>query len=192
MATSQQHVPQESSVLISRYDNAVQRNARVLARFNHRSGKQDHCNLDRARKYINYKRNKTWSWQQKISLPRTRTSYAERRTHSCPYLKFNGKKWAGRADQAFRTYVELQEPANAICHVFGIYCTQALAVARCESGHSMTPRAYNGQYLGIFQMGSYARSKYGHGTTPLEQARAAYAYFVDSGRDWSPWSCKPY
>ena len=66
----------------------------------------------------------------------------------------------------------------------------ALTVARCESGHSMTPRAHNGQYLGMFQMGSYARSRYGHGDTPLEQARAAHAYWQDDG--WSPWQCSPY
>ncbi len=81
-------------------------------------------------------------------------------------------------------------PAKAICHVFGDYCGQALRVARCESGYQTT--AQNGQYLGIFQMGSSERQLYGHGETALEQARAAYRYFVRSGRDWSPWSCKPW
>ena len=81
--------------------------------------------------------------------------------------------------------------SQAICHVFGSYCQQALNVTACESGWSRTPNAVNGQYLGMFQMGSYARSRYGHGSTPYEQAVAAYRYFVDSGRDWSPWSCKP-
>lgn len=88
-------------------------------------------------------------------------------------------------------YEAQMSPVEAICHVFGPYCSQALAVTRCESGHARTPRAVNGQYLGMFQMGSYARARYGHGPTPIEQARAAYRYFVDSGRDWSPWSCKP-
>ena len=81
-------------------------------------------------------------------------------------------------------------PTEAICHVFGSYCDQALQVARCESGYSAT--AQNGQYLGLFQMGSNERSLYGHGGTALEQARAAYRYFVASGSDWSPWSCKPW
>jgi hypothetical protein len=82
-----------------------------------------------------------------------------------------------------------KSPVRAICHVFRGYCGEALRVARCESGYQTT--AQNGQYLGIFQMGTTARQLFGHGTTPLAQARAAYRYFVRSGRDWSPWSCKP-
>jgi hypothetical protein len=76
-----------------------------------------------------------------------------------------------------------------ICKVFGPYCSQAISVSRCESGHNTW--ATNGQYLGLFQMGSFARSRYGHGSSAWTQARAAYRYFVDSGKDWSPWSCKP-
>lgn len=41
-------------------------------------------------------------------------------------------------------------------------------------------------------MGSSERRIYGHGDTFLDQAIAAHKYFVASGRDWSPWSCKPY
>jgi hypothetical protein len=40
-------------------------------------------------------------------------------------------------------------------------------------------------------MGSLARQVYGHGPTARAQAIAAHRYFVSSGRDWSPWSCKP-
>jgi len=83
-----------------------------------------------------------------------------------------------------------RSPEKAICHVFGSYCQQALQVARCESGVRTT--AQNGQYLGLFQMGSNERQLFGHGESALEQARAAYRYFVRSGRDWSPWSCKPW
>jgi hypothetical protein len=92
---------------------------------------------------------------------------------------------------AERFLERMRDPAKAICHVFGSYCAEAIAVAKCESGRSMTPRAHNGQYLGAFQMGSYARSRYGHGDTVLEQARAAYRYFVASGKGWGPWACKP-
>lgn len=81
-------------------------------------------------------------------------------------------------------------PRKAICHVFRSYCGEALQVARCESGYSVD--AQNGQYLGLFQMGASERRIFGHGETALEQARAAYRYFVGSGRDWSPWSCKPW
>jgi hypothetical protein len=81
-------------------------------------------------------------------------------------------------------------PEKAICHVFGRYCDEALRVARCESGYSVN--AQNGQYLGLFQMGSNERRLFGHGADALRQAKAAYRYFVRSGRDWSPWSCKPW
>jgi len=81
-------------------------------------------------------------------------------------------------------------PKAAICTVFGRrYCGQALAVSWCESRHST--RAQNGQYLGLFQMGSSERRLFGHGPTARKQAAAAHRYFVVSGRDWSPWSCKP-
>ena len=76
-----------------------------------------------------------------------------------------------------------------ICKVFGPYCQEALRVSWCESKWYVW--AGNGQYLGIFQMGNYARSKYGHGSGAWKQAKAAYRYFVDSGKDWSPWSCQP-
>lgn len=81
-------------------------------------------------------------------------------------------------------------PRAVICEVFGQHCGEALAVARCESGFQTT--AQNGQYLGLFQMGSSERRLFGHGATALEQAKAAHRYFVRSGRDWSPWSCKPW
>jgi hypothetical protein len=82
-------------------------------------------------------------------------------------------------------------PKAAICHVFGRrYCREAVQVSWCESRHSTT--AQNGQYLGLFQMGSYERQLFGHGPTALKQARAAHRYFVLTDRDWSPWSCKPW
>ncbi|MCS7007109.1 MAG: hypothetical protein RMM28_04615 [Thermoleophilia bacterium] len=79
-------------------------------------------------------------------------------------------------------------PRKAICRVFGRYCSQALEVAWCES--RLLPSARNGEYLGLFQMGGTERRLFGHGPTPYEQARAAYRYFVRSGRDWSPWGCR--
>lgn len=77
-----------------------------------------------------------------------------------------------------------------ICDVFGErYCAEALEVAWCESRFHTTAR--NGQYRGIFQMGSWERSTFGHGPTANEQARAAFRYFKKTGSDWSPWSCQP-
>ena len=84
----------------------------------------------------------------------------------------------------------LADPETTICTVFGSYCRQALQVAQCESMVQTT--AQNGQYLGLFQMGSNERRLFGHGPSALAQAKAAYRYFLRSGRDWSPWSCKPW
>ena len=89
-----------------------------------------------------------------------------------------------------RLAIVSKSPMKAICYVFGDYCGEALRVARCESGYHTT--AQNGQYLGLFQMGTSERTLFGHGPTALAQARAAYRYFLRSGRDWSPWSCKPW
>lgn|SRR4051794_26285722 len=80
--------------------------------------------------------------------------------------------------------------ARAICTTFGRYCSQALRVASCES--HMYVYAHNGQYLGMFQMGAYARARYGHSYDVWGQARAAYRYFRDSGYSWGPWQCKPW
>ncbi len=80
------------------------------------------------------------------------------------------------------------EPRAAICAVFGNHCQEAVAVARCES--HLSTSAQNGQYLGLFQMGSYERRLFGHGATAHAQAVAAHRYFVRSGHDWSPWSCR--
>ena len=85
---------------------------------------------------------------------------------------------------------QARSPHAVICRVFGRYCGQALAVAQCESG--LSPRAQNGQYLGLFQLGSSERRLFGHGSSTEAQTRAAHRYFVRSGRDWSPWSCKPW
>ena len=93
-------------------------------------------------------------------------------------------KIRARAERRFATL----PPRAAICSVFGSYCQEALAIAWCESRHSTT--AQNGQYLGLFQMGSYERRLFGHGSTARAQALAAHRYFVRSGRDWSPWACR--
>lgn len=73
--------------------------------------------------------------------------------------------------------------------VFGGFGFEAVSVARCES--TLNTRAANGQYLGLFQMGASERGKFGHGETARVQAESAYKYFVVSGKDWSPWECKP-
>jgi hypothetical protein len=115
----------------------------------------------------------------------SKLAYAERRARQL-----------SRTVKALRTKVEARDarrlavlpPRKAICTVFANDCRAAIAVAWCES-HLQT-EARNGQYLGLFQMGSYERRLFGHGSTAHEQAVAAHRYFVSSGRDWSPWSCR--
>jgi hypothetical protein len=82
----------------------------------------------------------------------------------------------------------------AFCGRSNSYCgasSEAWQVAGCETGYSYSVWARNGQYLGLFQMGDFARAAYGHGHDPWTQARAAHRYYVASGRDWSPWTCRP-
>jgi hypothetical protein len=134
-------------------------------------------------------RERTWSCQDALGVKRTPAS--KKRPQGKLYRAWVLRLWQERA----RSYCGVMNEANrtpavAIRIVFGSYAGQALAVASCESGHRTW--AQNGQYLGMFQMGSSERALYGHGSTPLAQARAAWKYFVRSGRDWSPWSCKPW
>lgn len=85
------------------------------------------------------------------------------------------------------------QPAENKCvirYVFGRWGGEAVTVAGCES--TWRVGAANGQYLGLFQMGSHERATYGHGRTALPQSKAAFSYFMASGHDWSPWECKPW
>lgn len=83
------------------------------------------------------------------------------------------------------------QSVKAIRAVFGSYSDQAIRVVRCETGGTFSTTAQNGQYRGLFQMGSWERRTYGHSSTAIGQAKAAWRYFVASGKDWSPWQCKP-
>jgi len=75
----------------------------------------------------------------------------------------------------------------AVCYYFRSNCDFAMSVVRCETGGTYSPYARNGQYWGIFQMGSRERARYGHSWDVWGQARAAHAYYVDAG--WSRWAC---
>lgn len=77
--------------------------------------------------------------------------------------------------------------SNTLC----AQAVEAINVASCETGGTFSVWAQNGQYLGIFQMGSSERATYGHGNDPWAQSEAAHRYWDASGRDWSPWSCRP-
>jgi|SRR5215471_5489809 len=78
--------------------------------------------------------------------------------------------------------------AKVIRQVFGSRGSEAVSVAYCESRLHVWAR--NGQYLGLFQMGSFARARFGHGWDAWSQSRAAHRYFLYAG-GWGPWSCRP-
>ena len=117
------------------------------------------------------------------------------RRHSLSYARTQRRAAAAKRALARRSQnrrlaaVAATTPQSVICRVFGDYCRQAVAVSRCESG--LRTDAENGQYLGLFQMGSNERRLFGHGPSVAEQVAAAHRYFVASGSDWSPWSCRP-
>lgn len=135
---------------------------------------------------IHQAREQTHRCERQLGLDPTPVS--KRPVGGIAYRQWVLALWKGRADAACRLARELGHPVAAIRAVFGPdHADEALTVARCESG--LSTRARNGQYLGTFQMGDYARSRYGHGDSALEQARAAHAYWEDAG--WSPWQCSP-
>ncbi len=120
-------------------------------------------------------------------------------------IRFDGagaERWAARFRRQHRVVLALRRQLaqrarvrftlstrQAIQLVFGHYANQALRVAWCES--RMRTDARNGQFAGVFQLGARERALYGDGSSAISQAAAAYAYFVASGRDWSPWQCRP-
>ncbi len=64
---------------------------------------------------------------------------------------------------------------------------KAFDVIACETGNRYNTTAQNGQYLGLFQAGAWFRSRYGHGSTAMAQARAAHRGWLELG--WAPWEC---
>jgi hypothetical protein len=71
---------------------------------------------------------------------------------------------------------------------YGLSPSGMLRVAECESRLSRT--AMNGQYLGLFQLGSFARARYLDGTwsDAWANATAAARYARDAG-GFGPWTC---
>lgn len=77
-----------------------------------------------------------------------------------------------------------------ITSYWGPYADAALSVSKCESGYLGTT-AMNGQYLGLFQMGTTERATYGDSICAEGQSQAAAYYFEMTGANWGPWTCKP-
>lgn len=141
------------------------------------------------------------------NLDRDRSPHATRRLYSTstsmPFRAWAYDLWRGRARHCAAKTARLNAtPPLAIVYVFKRIGQQAtaLAVASCEAAscayhgdlsiwrHPYCTRATNGQYRGCFQMGDWARSRYGHGRTALEQAWAAFRYVVEAHGWCSGWT----
>lgn len=136
-------------------------------------------------------RSRAWSCADHLGIPRRpSTDSFRRRAASLAYRKWVYRLWDGRARARCGLLARLRsDPRAAICFVFGPVCAEALHVAACETGETFSTRAANGQYRGLFQMGEWARSRYGHADDALGQARAAHRLYRDEG--WSQWECSP-
>jgi hypothetical protein len=115
--------------------------------------------LQRAQRWVQEARHRLWLARQAKIQHASHTSYTP--TGSVPHI---------------------------ICAVFGsANCSEALYIARRESGFETW--AANGQYLGLFQMGSSERATYatiGY-STAYQQTVAAHNLFL--ARGWEPWTC---
>lgn len=152
------------------------------------------------RNHITQLHAQVWKWQDDRAprswlYPGDRTWASKKylKSTSVPYLRYVEKRWKKLATAEWKIRKKYASPFAAIHYAFGRYGGDAWKVALCEGG-SPVPSVYaqNGQYLGMFQMGTGERSRYGHSYTPLGQAVAAYRYFAATGYDWSPWECRPY
>lgn len=110
------------------------------------------------------------------------------------FAALNVAVFAGQAYGHWRPRIAHHNASHAVrlawCGQSNTWCAgarQAWTVAACES--HWWPWAQNGQYLGMFQMGAWARARYGHANNPWGQARAAHRYWLHAG--WSPWECRP-
>jgi hypothetical protein len=158
-----------------------------------RSGGGARQTVKRDRQVLRFFANHQWLLRDpRFAAEAKRQIDAHRRSLAAAERQLAAHRARSRRHQTARRLasVRASTPESAICRVFGPRCNEAVRVARCESG--MHTDAVNGQYLGLFQMGSQERRLFGHGPSAEEQARAAHRYFVVSGRDWSPWSCRPW
>jgi hypothetical protein len=149
---------------------------------------------------IQWAKLRTWHWQDAAGITRSPAIRGVAGYHSIGYLRWVERKWnrrrlyayklAHRPHAMYRTLASSGGSVRSvICSVFGSACSEALAVVRCESGFSI--HAVNGQYLGLFQMGSAERARFatiGY-STAYQQTVAAHNYYMVSG--WAPWSCRP-
>ena len=93
---------------------------------------------------------------------------------------------AGQAAQASNDKSSYQSALRAVCYYFGPNCQTAMRIVKCETGGTYSTLSANGQYHGIFQMGSHERATFGDGNNVWAQAKAAYHYFL-AAHGFGPW-----
>jgi hypothetical protein len=148
-----------------------------------------------------------------VTAPASHAASAPRTTHPAPLSKHVVLKLARKARALHRAHPHVRAytffvrlcrawrkahhrpaPAAVVPSVrvaarrFGFSPEGMLRVARCES--NLVRTATNGQYLGLFQLGSFARARYLRGawTDAYANALAAARYAKESG-GWGPWTC---
>lgn len=136
----------------------------------------------------------TWQRERAMGMPLTPTTRSYRRATSVGYVGWVYRYWKRTNWRVLQRYKHFHWlPTGTVPQIIEAVFREdprgALNVASCESHYSTT--AANGQYLGIFQMGSSERAHYatiGYATA-YEQVVAAHNYYLVSG--WGPWSCRP-
>jgi hypothetical protein len=148
-----------------------------------------------------------------VSVQASHALSAPHKAHRAPLPKAVVVRLAGRARALHRAHphvmahtfflrlcrawrrTHVRPPATAVVPAvrlvarrYGFDPEGMLRVARCESNLDRT--ATNGQYLGLFQLGGFARARYLHGawTDSYANAVAAARYAKEAG-GWGPWTC---
>jgi hypothetical protein len=148
----------------------------------------------RLRGQIGWNRDRTQHYRRLAMRPPAPTAHAELRTRSVHILRKFKHLWNVRRIHAkahLNSVLRSSDPADVpviLYYVFGktLY-PEALHIVRGESGFQIG--AANGQYLGLFQMGSgerAANATIGY-STALEQTVAAHNLYLSRG--WEPWTC---
>lgn len=127
-----------------------------------------------------------WERGDEYAPPQTTTTARASRSRPRPAPVPAGRRAGG--DVPHGTYI-----TDAICQAFGPECGKAIAVAHCES--TLNPRAVNGQFRGLFQVGVRIHAariaRLGYTPDQMLEVGPNIAVAVDLRREqgWRPWEC---
>lgn len=136
----------------------------------------------------------TWRFQDLMGVPHTRASHVVGRSRSVPFLRWANGLWNNRQKVARRNLAELRRSTSPsvvprlICVVFGpAECSEGRRIAWGESRDETW--AANGQYLGLFQLGSGERASYATIGYSSAYQQIVAAHNLYRARGWEPWTC---